>query len=226
MNEEHSNLDVAITDLRQKIGANFKLVPVGIVSEVNQFGLVNRALEVLASHIELGSKYFELCSFIRQNQLPPKPTRQLLAQCGFNKVRISEILRVSNVPDDMWQPYRARAMSFAKVLELARLPGVATDEQLKGFIDVSTVTEAEPQAETGETSESGEEGEGAAESSKPEKTEDEKRKEKASRAAIVLLGSAEFFNWKEEVFRNGSEWEVVVRKVKKQTKKQKATDEK
>jgi len=224
MNEEHTKLDVAVSDLRQQIGANFKMVPVGIVTEVNQYGLVNRALEVLTSHIELGSKYFELCSFIRKNGIPPKPTRELLGQCGFNKVRISEILRVSNVPDEMWEPYRARAMSFAKVLELARLPGVANDDQLKGFIDVSKETPEKEPAEGGEGGEGGEPGEG---SDKPEKSEDDKKKEKASKAAIVLLNVAELFNWKEEVYRNGSEWEVVVRKVKKQpTKKANATNEK
>jgi len=223
MNEEHTKLDVAVSDLRQQIGANFKMVPVGIVTEVNQYGLVNRALEILASHIELGSKYFELCSFIRKNGIPPKPTRELLAQCGFNKVRISEILRVSNVPDEMWEPYRARAMSFAKVLELARLPGVSSDDQLKGFIDVRHNT---PEKELSQDSQDNEASEAPEGTDKPEKSEDDKKKEKASKAAIVLLNVAEVFNWKQEVYRNGSEWEVVVRKVKKQpTKKVKSTNE-
>jgi len=224
MNEEHTKLDLAVSDLRLQIGTNIKLVPNGIVSELDQHGLINRALEILGTHIELGQKYFELCSFIRQNRIPPKPTRQLLGQCGFNKVRISEILRVSNVPDEMWQPYKARAMSFLKVLELARLPGVPTDDQLKGFIDVTSVKTEEKQAATTAT-EGSDEKEPPKEGSK-EKSDEEIYKERATKAAVVLLKTGEYFNWKEEVYRNGSEWEVVVRKVKKQpTKKAKANNE-
>jgi len=211
MNEEQTPLETSLVALRERIGNNLKLEPLAIISEVHQYGLVNRGLEVLAGHVILGDRYYELCRFVRENQLPPKPTRKLLMQVGFHKVRVSEILRIANVPDDMWKPYAARSMSFLKVLEIARLDGASADEHIAKFIEVEAeVTQASPAGVGYEGA--GEPGEG---SDKPEVSEDDKKKNKASAGAKAILAAAEYFNWKEQVFRNGSEWEVVVRKCKK-----------
>jgi len=46
---------------------------------------------------------------------------EILKGLGFHKVRISEINKVANAPDDVFTHYQARAIGFNKALEFARV---------------------------------------------------------------------------------------------------------
>jgi len=81
------------------------------------------AREIVASHIETGTLYYNLCATIRASKVPPKVVRRVMGQHGFTKVRISEVLRVAHVPQAMWSAFEAKTIGFRKALVLARCEG-------------------------------------------------------------------------------------------------------
>jgi len=70
---------------------------------------------------EVAGLYLSLCLNIRKNHIAPVKVAELLKSLGFHRVRISEINKVSNAPDDVFTNYQARAIGFNKALEFARV---------------------------------------------------------------------------------------------------------
>jgi len=70
---------------------------------------------------EVAGLYLSLCLNIRQNKVAPTVVGRILKDLGFHRVRISEINKVANAPDDVFTNYQARAIGFNKALEFARV---------------------------------------------------------------------------------------------------------
>lgn len=93
--------------------------------------------QIISQTVKVGEKYLELCEYIRKNSIGPKIVSEQLSALGFHRVRISEINKVANSADEVWEQYRARAIGFKGVLQLTR----GSMDQLKGTkaIDVESV---------------------------------------------------------------------------------------
>jgi len=65
------------------------------------------------------SLYMRMCDLIRQNQLSDNEVRKLLEK-HFPHPRISEILRVSRAPDEVYRRYRAGFFGFKAALAECR----------------------------------------------------------------------------------------------------------
>lgn len=189
------------------------LGPVKGLMVEQQRKLVQLGTDVITTTIEVGNKYLALAKYIRTEKLPPKQVREVLSHLGFHKVRISEINAVANVPDDMWKEIEARTLSFRKALDVSR--GVVRELLGEGEPEDTSGHEAKDK-ELEDTS-----GQHPAEAAV---TPDEKKKLGAARAGKYLLNAAEYFNWKEKKFANGSGWVVIVRRETKTPKKGKTND--
>jgi len=64
--------------------------------------------------------YRELCAFIREQQIEPSVVRAALTQRNYTAPRIAEIVRVSNVPDEIFAQYMRGDIGMKVVLEGAR----------------------------------------------------------------------------------------------------------
>jgi len=126
--------------------------------EHNQIeGLKTHAIAVAKATIATGLLWLELCKFIRQNSLAPKVVSEQLGALGFVKSRISEVNRVANAPDEVWNEYEARGLGFRHALELVRngkptpILGLAMDEKEGSrFVEASAeVSPSEAAAESG-----------------------------------------------------------------------------
>jgi len=103
------------------------------------------AVEIIRATVAVGERYLDLCRYIRKQKVDPVTVRAELSKCGFAKQRITEINRVSQVPDNVWSEYEAKALSFRGALELAR----GNVEHLKlsePSIDVSSVVKPDEEA--------------------------------------------------------------------------------
>lgn len=67
-----------------------------------------------------GEKYIGLCESLRNSQLNGPDMVLLMRSLGFRKQRITEIRRVISVPDELWEKYKARQLSFKATLTAAR----------------------------------------------------------------------------------------------------------
>jgi len=76
--------------------------------------------EIVRLTVGVGEKYLELCRYIRSEKLAPALVSKELKETGMNKVRISEINRVAQCGDELWNEFEARAIGFKKVLEIER----------------------------------------------------------------------------------------------------------
>lgn len=83
--------------------------------------LVDAASKIIEKTGEVGVLYLELCKGIREKQMSPRLVGRVLGELGFHKVRISEIIRVSMSPNDIWNDYMGRQLGFNKTLQLARM---------------------------------------------------------------------------------------------------------
>jgi len=76
--------------------------------------------EIIVATGEVAGKYLTLCLYIRQHKLGPKEVSVPLTKLGFKRSRISEINRVANAANDVWNDFEAMQIGFKKVLELER----------------------------------------------------------------------------------------------------------
>jgi len=175
-----------------KIETKFQLqplAPVAGLSPEHQQGLLERGVDIIDATLQVAEKYLLLAKYVRDHKLPPKQVREVLSYLGFNKVRISEINRVANVPDDMWSEMEVKQMSFRKALDASR-------GRVREVLQVEDVSAEQPKLPGTEDS------------------PDDKKKTAAARAAKQLLGIAEHFGWKSKTYKNGSEWTVTVTRSK------------
>jgi hypothetical protein len=156
------------------------------------------------SIITAGDKYLSLCKHIREKQIPPRVVTELMLKEGFHKTRISEVNRVSQCGDDVWDEFEAKALSFRKVLLLERGTGP------------ENVADAGDAIEIG-----GEVSEGSA-SEKEIDPEDRKRMsiEKMSRAAKQLLHLGADLELRSKKWTIGNGYELrLVRQTKAEAEK-------
>jgi len=76
--------------------------------------------ELIKSATKQAQVYYDLVTYIRKNKVAPKLVSYQMSEAGFNKVRISEVNRVANAPDDLYNAFAARALGFKNVLQLVR----------------------------------------------------------------------------------------------------------
>lgn len=93
---------------------------VQIVNEADLITLRVRGQELKDAVISTGEKYLALCMHIRKVQMPPRLVSEELSKLGFVKQRITEINRVAQCGDEVWNEFEARALSFRKVLAIER----------------------------------------------------------------------------------------------------------
>jgi len=70
---------------------------------------------------EMGTKYLNLITYIRTNQVAPKLVSFELRQKGFTKQRVNELNRIANASDEVYNQYQSKLLSFRDALELARV---------------------------------------------------------------------------------------------------------
>ncbi len=68
----------------------------------------------------MGQKYFSFCHELRKAALGRGESTLLLKGLGFVKTRISEILKVSEVSDELWERFASKEIGFKSVLALGR----------------------------------------------------------------------------------------------------------
>lgn len=169
-----------------------------------KLGLI--ADEMIGLRTQMGAKYVELCKWVRTNSIPPKEVREVLALKGFNKVRISEINRIAQVTDDMWNEFEAGKLGRDMVLLLER--GAEPVETLPPGPSEPGVESA---LEAGEAGDSGESAE--------EVSSDEKKKLGMARSAKYILNAAEFLNLKSKKWDLHTGWVLELRRESKADKK-------
>jgi len=133
----------------------------------------------------------------------------------FVKTRISEVNRVANAPDEIWNEYEARGLGFRHALELVRngkptpILELALDEKERGGYLSSGEEEAE-----GET-----EGGGGTQGPAPEKDQEAIDAESLGRAVKTALQKAAALGVKQRSFSSESHILVIKAKTKAQREK-------
>jgi len=157
--------------------------------------LAELAFQIIESLQVVGEKYLNLCKYIRKNQIAPRAVSEILTQMGFKKERISEVNRVSQVGEDLWKELEAKNLGFRQVLEQSRgiMPMLIED--------VSGEGEGEGEGEGGEGEEKA-------------ALEEEIMMKNAAKGSKWILKAANGFGCRQKTYRDGSAYEVIVRKIK------------
>lgn len=177
--------------------------------------LKERAVAVAKATIATGILWLELCKYIRANAIAPKVVSRELAALGFNKVRISEVNRVANAADEVWNEYEARGLGFRHALELVRngkptpILELAFDEKERGHYLPSGTQAAEGEAS----------GESSTEGASPAKDQEAIDAESLARAVKTALQKAAALGVKSRSFSSESHILVIKAKTKAQREK-------
>lgn len=94
-------------------------------------GVQERGKAILTALGEVGTKYLDLCTYVREHKVAPRLVSIELGNLGFKRSRVSEIVRIANAADDVWDAFQARRLGFKDALELAR----ATDGKTPHMTD-------------------------------------------------------------------------------------------
>jgi len=76
--------------------------------------------EFLDVYARAGEKYFALASALRSAKLEKKDATAVLLAAGLSKSRTSEVVKVSTVPESIWQKYSAQAIGFKAAIEASK----------------------------------------------------------------------------------------------------------
>jgi len=76
--------------------------------------------EFLDVYARAGEKYFALASALRSAKLEKKDATAVLLAAGLSKSRTSEVVKVSTVPEAIWQKYSAQAIGFKAAIEASK----------------------------------------------------------------------------------------------------------
>lgn len=79
------------------------------------------AMDIAKAEFATGTLWFNLCSYIREHNVPEDIVREEMDAVGFKPSRISEVLKVCAAPADVWDMYLGRMIGFKKTLQLARV---------------------------------------------------------------------------------------------------------
>jgi len=92
----------------------------GVSENILAEGVRARGAEIVRDTLDIAKKYVGLCEYIRTNSIAPKLVAFELGQLGFHRVRVSEINRVANSKDEVWNSFLAASIGFKKALQLTR----------------------------------------------------------------------------------------------------------
>jgi len=67
----------------------------------------------------MGQKYYGTCNALRNAKLNRRESTLLLKGLGFSKSRVSEMLKVSEVSDELWAKFSGQQIGFKATLSLA-----------------------------------------------------------------------------------------------------------
>jgi len=108
------------------------------------------ANEIITGTVKVAGTYLRLCKYIRENQIAPKIATSELLECGFHKVKVSEIVRIAHASDANWSEFEAGTASIKNVLAMERgtVQKLIADEISDGdVVDIKAqVEEHSPQA--------------------------------------------------------------------------------
>jgi hypothetical protein len=155
---------------------------------------------------EVGEKYVNVCKWIRSNAIPPRRVSELLLPLGYAKTRVSELNRVSQCSDELWDEYEARKIGRNRMLELVRHAEDAGAEDVSGVEGVAEENEG---------------GEGGGGPEFVESPEDVKKRKLLTMAkcAKTIMNTAEFLNLRSKKWDLGNGWVLEVKKGGKGAKK-------
>ena len=93
-----------------------------LVSNSDDVAFIRSTGEVIIKHIGVtAGLYYNLIMGIRRRAIGPRVVSQELLALGFHKSRVSEINRISQLPDDKFSAYEAHTVGFQRALLLARI---------------------------------------------------------------------------------------------------------
>jgi hypothetical protein len=113
-----ANHDTTLTESQLQAAAAIAGKHADIVKESEHLRLEFDAAGVAMKRV--GERYYAFCSELRKAKLNRKESTLLLKALGYVKTRISEILRVSEVDDTIWNQYKDGAIGFKATLALGR----------------------------------------------------------------------------------------------------------
>lgn len=158
--------------------------------------LLKMGEDIAQSMVKLGSKYLELCRYIRSNKLAPRLVSFELAKTGLHKVRISEVNRVANAGEEVWAEIEGRMIGFNKALDLSR-------DSVKLLVAQEASIPVEAVAQQVDELEHRDAGGGIVKDAvKPE--------EKLEKAAERVLTLAEVLNLRKKSFTLGHGWTLTI----------------
>lgn len=178
------------------------------------------AQEIIELTLKTGEKYFKLVKFIREKQISPRDSSKWLYDLGFHKTRISEIRRIAQAGDEVFNALEARMIGWRGALELSRGEAIDEMKRAKVVTEDKELEAALSEARESITAELEAETSGgdAAEKSAEDKAADKKAVARANmnKAAVRLLALAELVGVKSPLrWNNGSGFEVIVKAARK-----------
>jgi len=156
--------------------------------------------EIIKATVKTGRLYFDLCMYIRKNQISPKLVSFELSELGFNRVRISEINRVAQAADDVWNEFEAQTIGFRKTLEMTR------GNVIQMLAEENSLTETDVKAQLAEQNANEE----VLEKASPE----EKAERRLSVGAHAMLLAAPLLDTRKRTFSIGNGYTVIISKDK------------
>jgi len=140
--------------------------------------------------------YYDLVTYIRENKVAPRLVSAKMVEMGFNKVRASEVNRVANAPEALYNQFAARALGFKNVLQLVRGSDATTakvtpaGQEILGS-DATGATALEAEAQVEETMTAG----GTRSGVREAKSDVEKLVEAAAKVLALIEAQAKRLPW-------------------------------
>lgn len=193
-----------------------------VVQTKNEIEFKRIAQEIVEDTLKVGEKYLRLCLFIRQHQITPKDSTKWLLDLGFHKAKASEINRVAQTSNELFEKYQARLIGWRDALQLSR-GGIEEMKRAKVATEEPGIIEALKEAEAELVRD--EEREQAAAASGTEKTDEEKKAAKRAervkawhRGAVTVLQKSEFIEADNFEWNIGNGYKLILKKTKKDKK--------
>jgi len=92
--------------------------------------LVALGLEAVQAVVDAAGKYMNVVIFVREHKVEKRCATLSLLQSGFTKSRASEVFRVANAPDKVFENYKAGIAGFKNTLNATRLLELETAGQI------------------------------------------------------------------------------------------------
>jgi len=192
-------------DLEDQANPGVVALPATVEETEHQKKILTLGREIIEQTVKTGEKYFQLCEYIRKNEVGPREVSASLTELGFHRVTVSKINKVANASDELFSEFAAKTIGFNKVLELARGEVVGSLAKSMG----TTVVEIKAEVKEREHAEHGL-------SYDDEKPEDLDGKKEASmaRAAGVLARGAVHFGFRSRTYKPGNGYIILISREK------------